>query len=93
VFVFGEGPALRGPFTFTGNRLIASDVVHDEGSQGAFLFAFARDVTLSGNIVQFQTDMPAVEARGSRGLTLEGNTFNGTTQPVLADSATSDVHS
>ena len=75
VFVFGPTSGYRGPFTFTRNRLEFTDRVHDEGSQGAFTFAGATDVTVRDNTGTFPASpkVPIVESRGSRNVVVTGN--------------------
>ena len=79
VFVYGPTSGYRGPFTFTRNRVQFTDRVHDEGSQGAFFFAGAKDVTIARNTGTFPvtSPVPVVESRGSLDVVVKGNTFAG----------------
>lgn len=95
VFSFhDDAGGARGPWTIEDNVLIASDKVHDEGSRGAFFFTGSTDVTIRGNRVSFAAapGMPAVELQRSSNVTIEGNTFEGAGQVVVADAASSNVH-
>jgi len=77
VFVYGPGVGYRGPFTFTDNRLLLSDTVHDEGSKGAFFLSRAKNVTITGNSGTFPVgrNVPVVENQGSVKVTAKGNRF------------------
>jgi hypothetical protein len=93
--VLASGPptGLRGPWLFHDNQLIANDAVHDENSVGAFLFSNCAQITLAHNHVTFPTDgtMPAVELRSSKTVNITSNDFEGASQTVIADKATTGV--
>ncbi len=92
LFVFARQGAYRGPFSIVGNRFIAQDHVHDEGSSGAFFFAHAANVTIENNTVTFPKGaaMPAVELRDSHHVMVTGNTFTNAGRTVLATAGSSD---
>ncbi len=94
IFVYASGGPFRGPFLIEDNQFIAGDRVHDEHSSGAMFFGHAQDVTIQRNTVRFPkgTQMPAVEVRGSRRVRVNGNTFTGAAQNLLATQGSSDLH-
>lgn len=93
VFAFGPETGLRGPWLFHDNQFIANDAVHDENSVGAFLFSNCGQITIANNHVTFPASgtMPAVELRSSKTVDITGNDFEGASQIVMADQATTDV--
>jgi hypothetical protein len=84
----------RKSFTIDSNTFLAQGTVSDEGSVGAFFFQNCTDITITANRVTFKPDqrMPAVELRASSRVTVQGNQFDGSTEPVFADGDSSDVH-
>ena len=58
---------------------------------GALFFENCADVTVTGNRVKFSQDVPAVELRRDSRVDVHGNHFQGSTAPVKADAASSDV--
>ncbi len=92
VFVYSTGESRRGPYTFEGNRLVANDVVTDEGSKGAFFFTNAKEVTIRDNTVAFSPGMTAIELRNTHGVTVAGNHFTGESTVLLPTEGSSDYH-
>jgi hypothetical protein len=87
-------PPWLGPrkgFTFDRNTFLTRNDVSDEGSVGALFFENCADVTVTGNRVKFSQDVPAVELRRDSRVDVHGNHFQGSTAPVKADAASSDV--
>lgn len=95
IFVYTIKRAYRGPFLIEGNRFIADDVINDEDSSGAFVFAHCADVTIRDNDVSFPKGkaMPAVELRDSRNVEVTGNRFADAGKTIIASEGSSDYHS
>jgi hypothetical protein len=94
VIAFGPKRGLRGPYTFTGNSFTTDGTITDEDALGAFLFSNAHDVTVTGNRVKVgpASQLAGVELRATDGASIAGNHFTGTTQLVIVDAASRDVH-
>jgi hypothetical protein len=94
VIVFGPKRVARGPYTFTGNTFRTTGVVTDEDARGALLFSHTHDVTVTGNrvLVSAASQLAGVELRAANGATIHDNVFTGTTQPVIVDAASQNVH-
>jgi hypothetical protein len=94
VIAYGPKRGARGPYTFTGNTFQTSGTITDANARGAFLFSNTRDVTLTGNRVYVDpaVHLAGVELRATAGATIRDNAFAGTTQPVIVDAASRNVH-
>jgi hypothetical protein len=94
VIVFGPKRVARGPYTFTGNTFRTTGVVTDEDARGALLFSHTHDVTVTGNrvLVSAASQLAGVELRAANGASIHDNVFTGTTQPVIVDAASQNVH-
>jgi hypothetical protein len=93
VFVYGPQRGQRGPFTFSGNVLQVTGAVTDEDAVGAFVFANARNVSITDNRLTVPVDraMPAVELRATSDVVISDNRFLGTAKPMLADSSSRNI--
>jgi hypothetical protein len=89
VWVFGSEGGYRGPFLIEHNRFLVGDTVNDEGSRGAFFLARCSDVTIRDNKAYFPAghDVPAVELRRSKQVSINANKFKGAGQLVVGDGA------
>jgi hypothetical protein len=92
VFIYSTGTSTRGPYVFEGNDFAAAGKLGDEGSKGAFFFANARDVVISGNRVTFAPGMIAIELRNTHHVTVSGNRFGGEGRLLLPTQGSSDYH-
>jgi len=85
VIVSGPSFGKRGPFTFVDNRFQTTGTTNDENAHGAFLFANASGVRLSGNVVRVApaARLAGVDLRGTSGAAILANRFTGVTQTVV----------
>jgi hypothetical protein len=84
VIVSGPSFGKRGPFTFSGNVFETTGAVTDENAAGAFLFANAAGVRVSGNAVRVapRARLAGVELRNTSSVVVRGNRFTGVTTTV-----------
>jgi hypothetical protein len=85
VIVAGPAFGRRGPFTFVDNAFQTTGAVSDESATGAFLFAHAANVRLSGNDVRVApaSRLAGVELRDATDVVVADNRFTGVTKTVL----------
>jgi Right handed beta helix region len=93
VIVFGPAFGRRGPFTFLDNNFQTTGAVRDEGAAGAFLFANAGNIRLSGNEVRVPASsrLVGVELRDVIDVVVADNRFTGVTKTLLSDAASRHV--
>jgi hypothetical protein len=93
--VIVSGPAFgrRGPFTFVDNSFQTTGQVSDASAAGAFLFAHAGNIRVSGNDVRVPpaSRLVGVELRDATDVVVADNRFTGTTKAVLSDAASRRV--
>ncbi len=94
IFVYASSGPYRSTYVITDNQFIANYKVADQHSKGALFFTHAQNVTITGNHVTFPKghDMPAIELRDSRHVTVRGNTFANAGSPLLATEGSADYH-
>ena len=93
VIVHGPKFGKRGPFSFVANELVTSGTVTDAHATGALLFAYASRVTVRGNRIAVAPAqrLAAVEIRTSANVRIVDNQLAGVVQPVVVDSASTNV--
>jgi len=89
--VIVKGPAFgtRGPFAFVDNSFWTTGAVSEAHAAGAFLFAHAAGIRISGNEVRVSpaAHLAGVELRDCRDAAVTGNRFTGVTKTIVSSAA------
>src|SRR5205085_8041052 len=88
-----SGEGLRGPYTFTKNRLLAGNGVKDENRSAAFVFGRCQGITITDNHIRFPAGgtLPLLDLAASSAVRAHGNDLVGGGPIVRADDASGNV--